>query len=282
MLTIDVNDTFAFGGVTWGMTDSYGCELYFLTLDGWGAPQSTVSVTQKANGDGGFASPAFLQPRVFTATVAVVAPSRPALVAAIDRATGAASLNTQPVTISNGGAVRYALAQRQGEISVKETSDVSVELTFQFVAADPRKFAASLTTATNLPSSSGGLTVPFTVPVVITSTVVTGQCSLTNPGNATGLVSLRVDGPVTGPVITHVGSGASLVFASSYTLPGGNWLTINMDAHTVLENDQADRSTFVTSRGFAGFEPGPNTWTFAASSYSVSSLLTVTATPAWL
>lgn len=281
-MLIEVADTCAFGGVTWGQTDTFGAELYFLALDGWGAPQSTVSVTQKANGDGGFASPAFLQPRVFTATVAIVAPTRPQLVAAIDRATGAASLNTQPVTISNGGAVRFALAQRQGEISVKETSDVSVELTFQFVAADPRKFAAALITSTNLPSSTGGLTVPFTVPFTIASTVVTGQCSLTNPGNATGSVTLRIDGPVTGPSITHVGSGASLVFASSYTLAGGNWLTIDMDAHTILENDQADRSTFVTSRGFAGFEPGPNTWTYAAASFSVSSLLTVTATPAWL
>lgn len=280
-MLIQVADTCAFGGVTWGQTDAYGCELYFLNLDGWGAPQSTVTVTQKANGDGGFASPAFLQPRVFTATVAVVAPTRPQLVAAIDRATGAAGLNSQPVTISNGGAVRYALAQRQGEITVKETSDVSVELTFQFVAADPRKFAAALTTSTNLPSSSGGLTVPFTVPFTITSSVVTGQCSLTNPGNATGPVVLRIDGPVTGPTITHVGSGAQLVFAASYTLTAGNWLTIDMDAHTVLENDQADRSTFVTSRGWSGFEPAGNTWTFAASSYSVSSLLTVTATPAW-
>lgn len=281
-MLIQVGDTCSFGGVTFGQTDAYGAELYFIGIDGWGAPQSTVQMTQKASGDGGFASPAFLQNRVFTVTGAIVAASRPELVAAVDRATGAASLNAQAVTVTNGGAVRYALAQRQGEITIQETSDISVELTFQFVAADPRKFASTLGTTTGLPAATGGLTVPFTIPFTINSAVVTGQCSLTNPGNAIGSVILRVDGPVAGPVITHVGTGASLVFASSYTLVAGNWLTINMDAHSILENDQADRSAFVTSRGWSGFEPGVNTWTFAAGSYSALSTLSVTAVPAWL
>lgn len=281
-MLIQVGDTVDFGGVTFGQTDPYGVELYFLAIEGWGSPSSTLQMTQKANADGGFASPAFLQARVFTVTVALVASTRPELVAAIDRCVAAGSLNVQPITVTNGGAIRFALAQRQGEVLVKETSDISVELTFQFAASSPRKYAATLTATTGLPSSSGGLTVPFTVPFAINSSVVTGQCSLTNPGNAVGPVTLRIDGPVTGPVITHVGTGATLVFASSYTLLPGNWLTIDMDAHTVLENDQADRATFVTSRGWFGFEPGVNTCTFAAESYSSTAKLTFAGVPSWL
>lgn len=280
-MLIDVNDTCSFGGVTFGQTDSFGVEMYFLGITGWDATDSTVQAVQKGTGDGGFATPAWLVPRAFTIDGAIVAPDRPALVAAMDRISGAASINPQNLTVSNGGAVRYVIAQRQGAITRTAETDIYIEFTIQFLAVDPRKFAAALGASTGLPSSSGGLTVPFTVPFSINSAVVTGQCALTNPGNALGSVVLRIDGPVTAPQITHVGTGASIIFASSYSLVAGNWLTIDMDDHTILENDQAGRATFVTSRGWSSFEPGPNVWSFAASSFNFAARLTVTATPAW-
>jgi hypothetical protein len=280
-MIVDVGDTCTFGGFTLGQTDNLGVEAYFVALDGWGAPQSTAQAVQKAASDGAFATPAYFQARAFTITGALVAASRPALVAAFDRMQAAATINPQNVIIVNGGAYRYCIAQRQGEIAVTDETDVYIEFTIQFLAVDPRKFGTSVVTSTLLPASSGGLAVPFTVPFTIASTVQTGSCSAMNVGSLNGPVTMRVDGPVTGPQITHITTGLELVLANTYNLPAGSWLTINMDAHTALENDIADRASFIVTRGFSPFVPGSNTWAFSASTGSTAARLTVTASPAW-
>jgi hypothetical protein len=280
-MLIDVNDTCAFGAVTLGQTDRFGAEMYFTGIDGWGAPQSTVQAIPKAYGDGGYASPAFLQPRTFTVSGAIVAPDRPSLVAAFDRVQAAASIGSQPVTVLNGGALRFVYAQRQGQIIPAEQSDTALEFSIQFLAVDPRKFAASLTVAARLPVSVGGWTFPFTFPLTIGSTVVSGGCSLISPGSITGPVVLRIDGPVNGPIVTHTGASGTQVFATNYNLVAGNWLTIDMDAHTMLENDQAERSMYITSRGWSGVDAGMNTWSFTSAAYNPAALLTVQASPAW-
>lgn len=277
-------DTCSFGGITLGTTDGFGVEWYFLTLDGWGAPQSTVSAVQKANADGAFATPAFLQARTVTVTGAIVAPDRPTLVAAWDRLQGAAPLSSAPVTVVHGGASRYVNGQRQGEILMKETSSVSIEFTLQWLAVDPRKFgSAALTVSTGLPSSSGGLTVPFTVPFAISSTIVSGNCFLTNPGNANGPVTLRITGgvvPCSGPSVTHIGLGVSLTFSSSLVLASTDWIDVDMENHTVVINGSASRDGYVTSRGWSPFTPGVNEWAFTSIS-GAGAQLAVTATPAW-
>jgi hypothetical protein len=150
----------------------------------------------------------------------------------------------------------------------------------QVVALDPRKLGTPLTSPpTGLPSSTGGFSFPHVFPFAIDSTVVSGQVSLFNPGNETGPVTMRIDGPIVGPVITHVGSGLQLVFSASLTLGAGEFILVDMEAHSVLAQGQANRSNWVTSRGWSGMEPGANTWSFAAAS-GTTGLLTVTGTPA--
>lgn len=119
----------------------------------------------------------------------------------------------------------------------------------------------------------GGLT--------IDAVTVTGQVSLTNPGNDTGPLRLRVDGPCTGPVVTHVGTGDRLVFSSSLVLAAGEWLDIDMEKHQVYANGQSSRAGYITARGWFGFDPGPNTFAFTAAQYDAASQLTVAGTPAW-
>ena len=280
-MLINVGDSCSFGGVKLGATDPYGAELYFTGIDGRGAAGSTAQPQRRAGADGAIATPAYLTERVFTVSAGIVAPDRPSLIAAFDRVQAAASINPQQVTVSAGGAERYALAQRQGEITIRDEADVYMSFDITFLACDARWFADDVQASTLMPQSSGGLTIPFTVPFSIDSNVQTGYCSLTNPGNATGKMLLRVDGPCTGPVITHVTSGTQLVVASSYNIVAGNFLLIDMDNRLVLENGQADRAAYVTSRGWFGFDPGANTLAFTAAVLNATGKLTVTATPAW-
>lgn len=289
-MEIAEGDTCAFGDITLGQTDSFGVEWYFTDLDGWGATPSTVQATQKASGDGGFASPAFATPRTFTASGAVVADTRADLIGALDRLEASAKLSEHKVTITTGGAERYTIAQRQDEINPSHQGDRAAEFTITWLAEDPRKLASDLTASTMLPSSSGGLIVPFTVPFVVSGVQVSGRCVLTNPGKAVGPVIARIDGPCSGVTsVTHVGLAQTLKFAEDLTLSSDEWLIIDMDNHRVLANaslvngawEGPERNGYVTRRGWSGFSPGQNIWAFASEGADQGAMLTITATPAW-
>lgn len=269
-LVLDGMDT---AGVSWTTV---------TPVDGWdGSPASTLQLTQKTRAGGGWAGPRYLAPRHVSLTGFIEAPTADAAVAALDQLNAAATLDASILTVQRGTQVRSAIVYRQGEVAHQEITDTLFQWGVDLIAADPRKFAAALTSnPTGLPSSTGGWMVPFTFPLTIASTVVSGQCFLTNPGNTTGPVVLRIDGPVAGPQVTHVGSGAQLVFASGLTLGSGEWLSVDMERQVALANGQTSRNAFITSRGWSGFEAGVNEWAFTAT--SGTGLLTVTATPAWL
>jgi hypothetical protein len=281
-MLIGLNDTCAFGDITLGETDALDVEWYWTEMDGWEAVDSTAQAIQRGQGDGGFATPAFQVPRVFTVTGAIVAGSRSVLVDARHRLNAAASIQPQPLTATIGGQALSLMAQRMSGVALRNETDVSVEFSATFLAPDGRRCGAALTGSTFLPQSTGGLTIPFTVPFTLPATVVTGQVSLTNPGNTSGKVLMRIDGPCTGPVITHVATGSQLVFATSLAINAGEWLDIDMDAHTILANGQSSRAGYVTTRGWSQFDPGGNTWAFTASTFNAASKLTVTAYPSWL
>ncbi|MGV8912244.1 MAG: phage distal tail protein [Rhodoglobus sp.] len=258
-------------GVRWATED----------VDGWeGSPGSTLSPVQKTRGAGAWAGNAFTTPRNLAVPGAVSAPTKALLSDAIDRLNAACALSDVLLNVVESGRARSCMVRRSGEVIAK-TTDLTALWSIQLVALNPRKFSEPLSASTGLPASSGGLTVPFTVPFTIDAVQVSGQVSLTNPGNETGPVVLRIDGPCNGPSITHVSSGLSLTFSSSLVLGEGEWLTIDLEARTVLANDQASRSIYITSRGWFGFPPGDSTFAFTANSFSADALLTVTATPAY-
>lgn len=269
------------GSLVIGYAEVSGVDFSLEVLDGWGSPGSTIEVVQKPRADGGWAGSAFLRPRNLSLGGKIFAPNPAALTDAIDRLGNAFSLDDTTLSVSEAGRVRSVTVRRTDEVMVRKITSTIALWSAQVIAKDPRKFAAALSGFTFLPSSSGGLTVPFTVPFAINSTVVAGNVSLTNPGNEAGPVVLRIDGPTTGPVITHVGSGQALVFSSSLVLNTGEWLTVDMDKRTALANDQASRSGYITGRGWSAFEPGSNTWSFTAAGFNALSKLTVTATPSW-
>jgi len=269
--------------------DAYGCEWYtFAPITGWsGSPSSTIQIEQNPRGHGGFVSSGlYLTPRVITLNGVVVAPDEAGLAAARDRLYSAAAVDRAvKLQLTEGDLSRYCSVYRQDVVLAEAdtSTDVMTPWSVQLVAPDPRKFGDDLATSTRLPEAIGGFTVPFTVPFTIASTVSAGVCSLTNPGTQRGPVQLRIEpvdgGTLTGPMVTHVGTGLTLVFASSMTLNPGEWLDVDMENRLVLANGQASRAGWVTQPGFSGFEPGPNTWAFAAA--SGTGLLTVTGTPAW-
>jgi len=269
------------GDLDLSATEANGVQWILSDLKGWGASGGTLSPQQKPRSAGAWAGNSYAKARPLVATGTCIAPSAALASLALDRLIDAASLDDTRMDVSEGGRTRWATVRRDGDVLPEWMGDTAFSYSVQVVALDPRKHGDPLTASTALPSTTGGLTVPFTVPFSINSTTVSGQVSLTNLGNTTGSMVLRIDGPCVGPVITHVATGLRLVFAASLVLGAGEWIDVDLEARTVMANGQSSRANWITSRQWFGFEPGPNTLAFTATSYTPGALLTVTATPAW-
>lgn len=262
--------------------DEAGVRWDIDSLEGWGSPASTLAVEQRIRSHGGWAGDAFLGPRPLTISGTCDAPSVGVDSDAMDRLIAATALDETTLSVAEDGRNRIMTVRRDGPVMTTWTVDQyrHFDWSIQLIALDPRKFTDPLSATTGLPSTTGGLTVPFTVPFTISSTVVTGQVSLTNPGNITGPVRLRIDGPITAPVITHVSSGKVLIFASSLVLGVDEFVVVDMERQEVLAQGQEPRNAWVIKREWSGFEPGANTWAFAAAGDGPG-MLTVEAQPAW-
>lgn len=266
-LVLDGIDEF---GVKWGVTD----------VDGLGSTAPTLAIEQRSRASGGVAGDSFGTPRAVTVQGWAKAPTPALLVDACDRLIAAVGRDERLVRFSEAGKVRWILARRSDEVRPVRVRPTYATWSFQVASEDWRKFGAEQVQSTALPASSGGLTIPFTIPFAIASVLTSGVVTLENDGNEIGPTRIRIDGPAVGPVVTHVGSGRALKFASSQELLAGEWLDIDMEAHTVLANGQASRSSWITSRGWSQFEPGLNQWAFTAASFTPGALMTVYATPA--
>lgn len=250
-------------------------------FQGWGSPASNIEVVGKPRERGAWAGDSFDSERVMSINGTITAQTPQLLNTAIDALKGAVTNEPFLMQVTESGQTRWVMARKMGETLTPKITNLIGTYSVQVVALDPRQFGVELTGSTSLPSFSGGLTVPFTVPFSINADLVSGQVNLINPGNETGPVLLRIDGPCHGPSVSHAGSGLALTFSSSLVLGSGEWLDVDMEAQTVLANGQASRNGFVTARGWSGFTPGLNSWSFTASSFDAGALLTVSATPAW-
>jgi hypothetical protein len=280
-LTADDTDSpIQIGNIIFNTVDANGTLWPVTVSSGWGTPAPTLTEVQKVRRSGFTDGDSFSAGRVMTLSGWIISTSPAQHSADWDSLISNVSRQPTLMQVSESGRVRWCMVRRSAEIIRTKHPGPASEFTIQVTAKDWRKFGTPLTGSTALPASSGGFTVPYTLPFDIPATSISGTVSLTNPGNETGPVTMRVDGPTIGPVITHLGSGLSLVFSASLVLNTGEWIDIDMENHTVLANGTASRAGYISSRGWSGFDSGPNIWQFTAFSFNAASLLTVTATPA--
>lgn len=268
-------------GLTLNGVDSYGVQWVTSNIQGWGGAGDTLAPVQKPRQAGAWGGLSYEKARPIVVTGTAIAPDATTASLALDRLIAATTLDTSPFAVVEPSRTLTANVRRDGEVIPTWRGDAAFDWSIQLIALDPRKFGQTLTAGpTGLPSSSGGLTAPFTAPFTVPATQNSGLLTLTNSGNATGPVTLRIDGPGSGPIITHVGTGAALVFSASAVLASGEFWTIDMEKRTVLAQGQASRNGYITSRGWSGFDPGVNQWAFSSASTSAMTL-TVTATEAF-
>jgi hypothetical protein len=275
------NSPITIGALTLNAVDGNGTKWIVQKFDGWGTSTPTLLPVQKPRQSGASVGDSFSTGRTLTLSGMIVSTSPAQHSLDTDTLIDNVNRSATLLSVSESGRVRSVNVYRSADVILSRLNHMMSTFTVQVFAKDWRKFGTPLTGSTMLPASSGGLTFPATWPATFSAVQVSGQLSLTNPGNETGPVSLRIDGPCTGPIITHVGSAQSLVFSSSLVLNTGEFLLVDMEKRTVLANGQSSRNGYITSRGWSGFDPGNNTWSFAAATYNAASQLTVTATPSW-
>lgn len=141
--------------------------------------------------------------------------------------------------------------------------------------------------STRLPSSSSGMTFPYHFGGNDASSnlwqwsesVISGNVSLSNVGNAPSPVMIRISGPVVNPQVLHVGSGRVIAF--NVSLGRGHYVTINGMTHEILIDGTDPARGRVVRREWGQAEAGQNVWAFSADEPSKEARMHVTFYPAY-
>lgn len=271
--------------VSLGWINPDGTEFYLDDIQGWEAAASTIQVIQKPRGYGGVAGEAFLKSKPMILVGSVSARDLDSAHDAEELLLKGVPLDEITMIVTEGKRIRTSKVRRTDTPIITWTSDTAFDYSLAVVAVDPRRLGGALTASTSLPQSIGGLTIPFTIPFSIDATVSSGQITLTNDGEYQGPVLLRIDGPINGPIVHHTGSsGVRTIAFPTLNLGVGEFLDIDMEAHTAQAQGSVSRTAWMTVREWSLFDPGVNTWQFAATNsatnYPTPPTLTVTAYPA--
>lgn len=268
-------------GLVLNSEDQVGVLWHLETIEGWDTPASTGRVTQRAYQSGGWADRAFYASRIITLEGVIVAATPALLRDAKDRFAAAIPLDVlEELAVVEAGQSRSVWVRQDGDPILKDISSRASRFSLQLVAPDPRRLRSGPVSSlrTGLPSSSGGLSVAFTIPFSIAATTVAGVLSVFNAGTAPAPGVVRIDGPVQRPVVRHEEQGHELVF--DLILDAGQWLEVDLDLHTVLLNGQASRRGLMRGRWFT-LTPGVNTISWSSLTAAPTAALTVSWRDAW-
>lgn len=272
------------GDVALGAVDAQGVAWTLQTLDGWDSPDVRAEFTEREGDHGAWASPVYLGARPITLAGTIIAPSQPLLEQAMDQLRTAAGLDDTTLTVWEN-VPKQAAVRRSGKPLMQYITDTVATYSVMVTAADPRRYGTTLQTgSTGLPVSSGGLTLPATMPWTLSATTVAGQVTASNSGTFDTRPVLVLDGPVTAPkILAQLPDGTVQFLTYSQDLASGEQLVIDTDAHTVILNGQASRRRYLTIPSGWPSIPAQSTVTFQfrASTYNSSALLTARWRSAW-
>lgn len=266
------------GDVMLGATDEHGVEWILESLKGWSdAPPSTGSTEQRVADHGGWNSAAYYGPRVVEVEGSLIASDWTGASLAIDRLMSAIPLSdTDWLYVDEGARQLQALVRQEGDPMVERRGGWA-RFSVSLIAADPRRYGVDeVTASTGLPETTGGLSLPVSLPISIGATVSSGRVSVTNEGNMSTRPTFVIAGPCPAFSITHVGSGRRL--ASFEAVPDGRSLVLDADRRLALLDGTALR--VVTGTWF-DLEPGVNEVAFTAAAYDPAARLDVTFRSAW-
>jgi hypothetical protein len=254
--------------------DGNGVIMTCASLDGWGSPGSKGG-GQSREGEHG-ESPApnpKLQARTLQLTGRIQAPTIMLRQQAEHRLQAAISLGLFDLTVVDGIPLRVT-AQRAGEISRVDETDLQATWQAELRCPDPLRYGVAKSLLLNLPAVSGGVQFPLRFPLRFTGSTVSGDGNAVNDGNETAPTVITLTGPLTTPRVTNTRTGQWVQYND--TLAVGEYVILNLrNPMTALLQGTALRTGKVSTGGGGtwGIKPGTNTIAFRAASGSGTALL---------
>lgn len=250
-------------GVLLGSGTSYG----WSNLDGWlDLPGMRIGDQARPGRHGAYAGQQLADERVITWD-ATMYPATASFAAAVDvlrRVTAVEEApDEEPLVIRLSGTawlVNARVTRRRLPVDRRYNAQ-AVPVVVQWVATDPRLYSPQLQTsgAVGLPSpGAGGLVFPLVFPLTFGTGQAGGNFSLVNTGTVTTWPTFRIDGPVTGPVVTNVTTGQQLQFDPAFAVAAGQVLLVDTDTRTVTLQGVNRRSSLWVADWF-GLPPGVTT-----------------------
>lgn len=273
------------GDLVLGAVDSMGVDWRLKAEDGiqgWESAQIRTQITQREADHGAWQGSVYLGERIITLTGTITAPSRAVLDDAKERLLAAASLTDTVLTVSET-IPKQAVVRRSGAPLVTRITDRVATYSVMMTAGDPRRYSTTLQTgSTGLPVETGGLTLPFTLPVTVPATSASGAIIAINAGTFATRPLLTLTGPVGMATITvQYGDGTYAVLSYGDQLLAGEQLVLDCDAHTAILQGTASRRRYVSGT-WPEFPPGTVRVEFRAPFYSAGALLTASWRSAWI
>jgi hypothetical protein len=273
------------GSLQLGVVDAAGVAWTVAKdgLKGWSGAGVRTQYSDREADHGAWAGPTYLGVRVITLAGTITAPDLGTLDAAAEQLYAAASITDTVLTVAETIPKR-ATVRRSGEVLWDPETDRVARYSVMLTAADPRRYSTTLQSAsTGLPVSSGGLTLPITLPITITAGSSSGSLTLTNAGTIGSRPVFTVLGPVPGfNLLTSYTSGTVRQLAYTDTLNAGDTLVIDTDAHSVVLNGTVSRRRYLS--GLWPEVPAGQTVTITWNSGGTdpAALLTATVRSAWM
>jgi len=268
-----------------GEVDADGTAWYLQTIRGWDSPGVRGEYTDREGDHGTWASPVYLGSRPVTLGGTVVAASQALLESAMEQLRAAAGLTDTVLTVWET-TPKQATVRRSGDLLLEYVTDTKATFSVMVTAADPRRYDVTQQQgSTALPSTSGGLTLPATMPWTLSATAVAGQIIALNAGTFETRPVLVIDGPVSAPqILAQMPDGSARFLNYSQDLASGDELVIDTDAHTVTLNGVVSRRRFLTIPSDWPVIPAKSmvTFQFRAAAYNSSALLTARWRSAWI
>ena len=276
---LDGDLTATLGDVTFGVVNDDGVRVHLAAVKGWyDGAGSTGAVEPRVNDDGGWPSPSFMAPRGVEFLLRLRGSSWVHLNATIERIVGAIPLRTlEPLTVYDNGTVRVAWVRQEGDPVVVRRG-VGADISLSLIAPDPRKYDTAVQSAsTGLPQTTGGMSLPLSLPLTIGATVSSGVLVANNAGNVATRPTLKLYGPTPADTrITHRGTGQTLRIPEA--VDAGRFLLLDVDNRRALLDGTALRR--VTGAWF-DYAPGDNEVALSASTYNPDALLVSEHRSAW-
>lgn len=246
-------------------------------LNGWDTPAEVTERLEQRNADhGGWLRRGYYQPRDIELRGGLYGHDWAALSQAWSQVVAAVpSFDPVTLTVATPGSPVLQTTVVQGGSPILERTD-GWTFSFSLLAADPRRYSTIETVAsTAMTATSGGLSLPLSLPLSLGATKTSGVLTVTNEGDMPTRPTLRVFGPCPPLAITH-SSGRRLVVPDP--VGAGQVLTIDTDARSAVVDGTATR--VVTGTWFE-LEPGVNEIQFSSASYDPAARLSVSFRSAW-